>query len=230
MEVLTNIPFELDADHLAGRMHIKPESREADDFYRLVERAGEVGNPKAVYKESYIEEGGEDTVTIDGVIFESRVLRTNLEGIGRVFPYIVTCGNEIDDADLSEGDFLKNFWLDCIKEEMLKASRLYLRDLLQQKYKLGKTSTMNPGSGDAAVWPIEQQKKLFSLFGDVEGLIGVTLTESSLMKPNKTVSGIRFPNEVGFETCELCHREGCPGRRALFNKELWETMQSGKEH
>jgi hypothetical protein len=225
MEVVTNIPFELDADHVAGRMHIKPESREAEDFYQLVERAEEIGNPKAVYKEAYIEERGEETITIDGVTFESRALRNNLEGIGRVFPYIVTCGNEVDEADLAGGDFLKSFWLDSIKEEMLKASRLYLRDLLKKKYKLGKTSTMNPGSGDAAVWPIQQQKELFSLFGNVENLIGVTLTESSLMKPNKTVSGIRFPNEVGFETCELCHREGCPGRRAPFNKALWESMQ-----
>lgn len=230
MEVLTDISFELNADYLAGKMHIKPETREAEDFHTLVERAEEIGNPKAVYKESYIEERGEDTVTIDGVMFTSRALRNNLEGINRVLPYIVTCGNEIDETNLTEGDFLKSFWLDSIKEEMLKASRLYLRDLLQQKYKLGKTSTMNPGSGDTAVWPIEQQKKLFSLFGDVESLIGVTLTESSLMKPNKTVSGIRFPNEVGFETCELCHREDCPGRRAPFNKELWETMQAGTGH
>ncbi|MFW5768460.1 MAG: vitamin B12 dependent methionine synthase, partial [Spirochaetota bacterium] len=62
--------------------------------------------------------------------------------------------------------------------------------------------------------------------GNVDDLIGVTLTDSFLMMPNKTVSGIRFPNEVGFESCELCHREDCPGRRADFNQELWEKMQN----
>lgn len=226
MEVITHIPFELHADHLAGKMHIKPESPEADDFYRLLERAGKTGHPKALYKESYIDERTNDAVTIDGVTFTSRALRNNLEGLNRVFPYIVTCGNEVDEADLTEGDFLKSFWLDCIKEAILKAGRLYLRDILQHKYRLGKTSTMNPGSGDVAVWPIQQQKELFSLFGDVESLIGVSLTDSYLMKPNKTVSGIRFPNEVGFETCELCRREDCSERRAPFNSELWEKMQT----
>ena len=225
MEVLTRIPCELDADHLAGRMHIKPESEEAADFRRLVERAEEIGRPKAIYKESYIDARSDDTVTLDGVIFTSRALRKNLEGINRVFPYIVTCGSEVDEADLAGGDFLKSFWLDSIKEEMLKVGRLYLRDMLINTYKLGKTSTMNPGSGNVAVWPIQQQKELFSLFGDVKNLIGVTLTDSFLMQPNKTVSGIRFPNEVGFETCELCHRENCPERRAEFNKELWEKVQ-----
>ena len=32
---------------------------------------------------------------------------------------------------------------------------------------------MNPGSGDASVWSIDQQVGLFSLFGDVDALIGV---------------------------------------------------------
>ncbi|MFP4562174.1 MAG: vitamin B12 dependent-methionine synthase activation domain-containing protein [Spirochaetia bacterium] len=226
MEVITHIPFQLDPDHIAGNMRIKPDSPGAIDFFALLKRAEKIGRPKALYKESYIEERTDDTVTIDGIIFTSRALRDNLEGINRVFPYIVTCGNEIDEADLTEGDFLKKFWLDCIKEELLKAGRLYLRDLLQKRYRLGKTSTMNPGSGDTVVWPIQQQKELFSLLGNVDDLIGVTLTDSFLMMPNKTVSGIRFPNEVGFESCELCHREDCPGRRADFNQELWEKMQN----
>lgn len=226
MEVINHIPFQLDPDHLAKKMRIKPDSPSAEDFYGLLESAEEIGRPKALYKESYVGERTDDTVTMDGVTFTSRALRDNLEGINRVFPYIVTCGNEIDEEDLTEGDFLKRFWLDSIKEELLKAGRLYLRDLLQKRYRLGKTSTMNPGSGDVAVWPIQQQKELFSLLGDVDKLIGVTLTDSFLMMPNKTVSGIRFPNEVGFETCELCHREDCPGRRADFNKELWEKMQN----
>jgi len=211
---------------MAKKMRIKPDSPSAEDFYGLLESAEEIGLPKALYKESYVEERTDDTVTMDGVTFTSRALRDNLEGINRVFPYIVTCGNEIDEEDLTEGDFLKRFWLDSIKEELLKAGRLYLRDLLQKRYRVGKTSTMNPGSGDVAVWPIQQQKELFSLIGNVDKLIGVTLTDSFLMMPNKTVSGIRFPNEVGFETCELCHREDCPGRRADFNKELWEKMQN----
>ncbi len=226
MEVINHIPFQLDPDHMAKKMRIKPDSPSAEDFYGLLESAEEIGLPKALYKESYVEERTDDTVTMDGVTFTSRALRDNLEGINRVFPYIVTCGNEIDEEDLTEGDFLKRFWLDSIKEELLKAGRLYLRDLLQKRYRVGKTSTMNPGSGDVAVWPIQQQKELFSLIGNVDKLIGVTLTDSFLMMPNKTVSGIRFPNEVGFETCELCHREDCPGRRADFNKELWEKMQN----
>jgi hypothetical protein len=84
---------------------------------------------------------------------------------------------------------------------------------------------MHPGSGDASVWPIEQQGPLFSLLGDVTGAIGVELTDSFLMVPNKSVSGVRFATEIDFRSCQLCHREGCPSRSAAFDPELWRSVQ-----
>jgi cobalamin-dependent methionine synthase I len=39
-----------------------------------------------------------------------------------------------------------------------------------------------------------EQKKLFALFGDVEGDIGVKLSDSNIMYPGKSVSGIYFSN------------------------------------
>jgi len=93
---------------------------------------------------------------------------------------------------------------------------------------LGKTAIMRPGAADASVWPIEQQKDLFHLLDGVEEKLGIRLTESSLMIPNKTTSGILFPTETDFRSCEVCHREDCPSRHAPFNRELWETMQDDR--
>ncbi|MBC8461851.1 MAG: hypothetical protein H8D67_28105 [Deltaproteobacteria bacterium] len=47
---------------------------------------------------------------------------------------------------------------------------------------------------------IEQQKELFSIFGNVEDLIGVKLTDSYLMIPNKSVSRLNLftPNLLVF--------------------------------
>lgn len=81
---------------------------------------------------------------------------------------------------------------------------------------------MAPGSGAANVWPITQQKQLFSVFGDVEKLIGVRLTDRCLMIPIKSVSGIFFPTagDNTFASCQLCPREECIRRRAPFDAEL----------
>jgi hypothetical protein len=47
------------------------------------------------------------------------------------------------------------------------------------------------------------------------------------MVPNKSVSGLLYPSEDGFQSCQLCHREGCPNRRAPFDPHLWEERFGG---
>lgn len=229
MEVFDNIPFELDFDTLLQRTHVEPGTEDAKEFKRLVERARTQVKPKALFKECYIQAKDADSVTIDGVTFRSRSLRANLDKPERVFVYVATCGREADQIALPKEDFLMPFWLDAIKATLLGISISYLTSYLNRRYALGKTATMSPGSGDTTVWPIEQQRELFSLLGDVTELIGVELTDSFLMVPNKTVSGIRFPTEIDFHSCQLCHREACPSRSAPFDQELWESIEQGME-
>lgn len=229
MAILTDIPFELDFAALSRQLHVEPDTEDAGELAELIEKARAIGRPKAVYKECYIEERGDDTVTIDGITFSSRVLRTNLAEVERVFPHVATCGEELDGIALPDGDFIQRFWLDAIKATLLRFSTRYLNAHLDRKYALGKTAVMSPGSGDVTVWPIEQQTHLFALLGDVKDRIGVELTESFLMVPNKSVSGIRFPTEIAFRSCQLCHRQPCPSRAAPFDKELWESIGDGFE-
>ena len=228
MEVLGEIPFELDIGTLLVGLHLQQDSNEAKELKALVEAIRPYAKPKALYKVSYIEDRRDDNIRIDGVTFTSRVLRTNLDKVERIFPFVTTCGREIDELNLSCDDFLKAFWLDQIKEVTLYSARRYLNDYLNRKYALSKTSSMSPGSGDVTVWPIEQQRALFSLFGGVKELIGVELTDSFLMIPIKSVSGIIFPTEIDFRSCQVCHRENCPSRSAPFDKILWQRCQDAK--
>lgn len=225
METLTDIPFNVDAGSLMAQAHVEVGSNDAKELETLVKLAMNIGRPKAAYTVSFVEGRDGDTLRISGTSFVSRTLSRNLALIERVFPLIATCGREMDEAFPAKGDILKEFWWDLIKSGLLGAANKHLNDHLLRKFRLGKTITMRPGAGDATVWPIEQQKGLFSLLGDVEGAIGVKLTESFLMVPNKTTSGILFPTEKDFRTCEVCHREICPSRQAPFNKKLWEELQ-----
>ena len=211
---LDEVPFDPDAAHLMERLHLDADAPEAAEFVALLERLKSAARPRAVYAVAFI--GGRDgeSVTIDGVPFKSRVLSRNLAGLHRVFPYIASCGPEMDSEVDAGDDYLVQFWIDTVKTEALMAARAFLMDHLERVFATGNLSSMNPGSGDAEVWPIEEQRPLFGYFGDTEALVGVRLTPSCLMVPNKSVSGILFPREVTFVTCSLCHREGCPGRRA----------------
>jgi hypothetical protein len=218
MEKLERIPVDFDLDSMLGHLRLSGDGAKSKEFAELLEQAAEIATPKVLYAVSYIEAKARDSVRFGGETFTSRVLRVNLEDVERVFPYIATCGSELDSID-TEYDMLKQYWLDEIKSKALLAAMQHLYTHIDEHHRPGKLSTMNPGSSAAGVWPIEQQRELFAIFGDVEASIGVRLTDSCLMIPNKTVSGVFFATNGSFESCQLCPREKCKGRRAPYDPE-----------
>ena len=219
MEVLDSIPFRLDVEAVLKQLHQNKGNKYIGAIVQeLIEIVRPIAKPKAIYKVSYVENKNEASVYIDGVRFTSRVLRVNLDKVERVFPYVATCGRELDEIAVPSDDYMKYYCLDVIKEMTLRSAISYLTDYLTRNYALGQMSRMHPGSLED--WPITQQKNLFSIFGNVEDLVGVKLTESFLMIPIKSVSGICFPTEIRFESCQLCPREVCSERRAPYDPDL----------
>jgi hypothetical protein len=219
MEVLNNIPFRLDVETVLKQLHQNEGNKYIGAIVQeLIETVSPIARPKVVYKVSYVENKNEDSLYIDGVRFTSRILRVNLDKVERVFPYVATCGRELDEIAVPSDNYMKYYCLDVIKEMTLRSAISYLTDSLTRKYALGQMSRMHPGSLED--WPITQQKELFSIFGNVEELVGVKLTESFLMIPVKSVSGIYFPTEIRFESCQLCPREVCSERRAPYDPDL----------
>lgn len=219
IRVLDSVPFQIDLETLAKQMRIKEGSGHLEKLGKLAEQARAVAKPKAVFRAAYIEEKGEDRVRVNGVVFSSRVLRVNLDKAYRIFPYVATCGKELEEWSQGVTDLLEKFWADAIKEMAVKQTVKYLNGYLTEHFQPGKLSRMNPGS--LADWPLPEQRALFSILEDGPGTIGVRLTDHFLMMPIKSVSGIWFPTEESFESCRLCSREKCPGRRAAYDPNLY---------
>lgn len=218
---MDSIPVRLDVEEILKHWHLHKESKHIESsLQEVIEVVRPIAKPKAVYKVSYVDNKNADSLYIDSVRFTSRVLRVNLDKIERVFPYVVTCGRELDEIAIPPDDFMKYYCLDAIKETVLVSARRYLEDYLKGNYALGQMSRMGPGTGALGDWPITQQKGLFSIFGNVEDLIGVKLTENFLMIPIKSVSGIYFPTRIEFRSCQLCPRESCSERRAPYDPDL----------
>jgi hypothetical protein len=212
MDVLDDIPFRLDEAAFLRLTRLPSLS----DARGLLDRALPAARPKAAYKVCYIDRRSAEKVEIEGRVFTSEVLARNLEAVERVFPYVATCGTELEPLEEADADLFTRYCLDVLKELALGAARSHLLEHLRVQYGAVRLSSMNPGSGDARLWPLGQQRPLFDLMGDVEQAIGVRLTPSLLMRPNKSVSGILFPSEQHFESCQLCTREDCPRRRAAY--------------
>lgn len=218
--IIDHIAFQPELSSLVKRLHIKDDGPYLADLERLVNEACQIARPKALYKVALIEEKGEDHVVVDGITLTSRVLRVNLEHAHRIFAYVATCGTELDAWAHTMDDMLFQYWSDAIKEAALQAATVALHRHLTDCFEPGRTSMMSPGS--LADWPLPQQRPLFTILGDVQSAIGVTLSSSFLMTPNKSVSGIRFPTAENFASCQLCPRNDCPNRRAAYDATLYE--------
>lgn len=224
--LLQEIPLAMEFAQLADSLKIRPGSGQLLRLQSLFEEAQLIARPKAFYKIAYIQGKKENQVLIEGVSFTSRVLRVNLEKAHRIFAYLATCGEELEEWSKKYADFLDKYLADAIKEKALRVALDYLYSHIVAHFRPGKLARMNPGS--LPDWPISEQGPLFNLLGEGPLAIGVRLNESFLMIPIKSVSGIWFPTEESFESCQLCPRPGCPGRRATYVPNLYEEKYSLK--
>jgi hypothetical protein len=217
--IMTEVPFDITEEGVFEALSVTRRNPTLEKAVReAIEEVKGIARPKVLYRISYIERRGDDSLVIEGVEFKSRILRINMEKAERVFPYVATAGRELESISAAKEDFMKTFCVDAVKEMVLNAALGHFERRLAEMYALGPMAHMNPGSlGD---WPVSEQPRLFELVGNVEELIGVRLRESNLMEPLKSVSGIYYPTEVDFKSCMLCSRHACIRRRAEYDPHM----------
>ena len=135
--ILENIPFNVDRGTLFETYHIEEGSDDSKRIDQLIAEAEKIAKPKAIYKLSTIDEKTENTVIIDQTKFTSRVLRVNLDEVHRAFPFIVTCGMELEEWSLIITDMMEQFWVDSIKEQAALQTYQAVQSELEDRYRLG---------------------------------------------------------------------------------------------
>ncbi len=216
--LLTEIPLVVDLPSLLDRLHLKERSRHAERLARMAEEASALARPKALYRPCLVRERRPDGIILEGVRFRSRVLAVNVAKAYRLFPFVATCGLEIETWSAGLETILERFWAETLKERALAAALGAMLTHLGTHHRPGRLSMMNPGS--LPDWPLSEQRPLFDLLGDPAASIGVELLDSGFMRPSMSTSGIWFPTDEPFENCMLCPMKDCPGRRAPYDEEL----------
>lgn len=184
-----------------------------EELTAMMDEADTIARPTALFAVCSVEEGA----CVNGVSIPSDLVVEKLTGKSRCFPYIATCGPELEQWSLRySGDFLAEFWADEIKKKFLfHITQATLRHIKEHYRTAGHLAAVNPGSLER--WSVSGQQELFATLGGrdfVKEAIGVIYTDSFLMLPSKTVSGIAFESEVFYENCQHCPLERCPNRRA----------------
>ncbi|PIE67891.1 MAG: hypothetical protein CSA23_01690 [Deltaproteobacteria bacterium] len=202
----------------AQRIGIETCPEAEADAHRFYTFAKNKINPRAVYTVSFIHDrvkAGEETVCkIDNRIFTGKILH-KLDPVNRVFPYIATAGEKLANANLNSFHDIELVakWSGLVQYMVLSKMREFLIDHIKDAFHTGNLNSINPGSGNAENWPIEQNAEVFKLFNDSIDP-GVRLLPSGLMSPPYSVSGFLFESEAFYVNCQYCDRKGCPGRKA----------------
>lgn len=214
MNIIDDIPVRLETDEVRNSLKISKNTPYAEKkIVELINSITPVMKPKAIYAKSRVEFNDYNTAAIDGHVFNSRVLAKNLANQEQCYPYIVTAGQELDDVELPKGQSL--MLLDLIKNIVVEKAFQYTKALIVERHNVEHISGMSPGHLDD--WPLDQQRVLFNLLGSDVEKIGVRLTDAFLMVPVKTVSGILFTSETGFQSCRICTRPRCMGRKTGYD-------------
>ena len=220
MHILDHIPLRYDKDRLYRELQIERLKGKAGEVEPLIEESFKQLEPKAAYIYLQVEDIAEDMVRLEGgYVLKGAILADKLRSTQTVAPYVVTIGSRLEEkvSELARSNLLHAWLLDRIGNHAVRLSREFLQKIVEEKL-AGEVSIFSPGSGTGEFFGIEQQKEIFRILSP-EDKIGVTLTDSYLMIPAKSVSGIFTSTQEKYVACQHCPREKCESRRAPFQGE-----------
>lgn len=187
---------------------------------KLLYETAAIAKPKALLMEYPVGAVTENSVAVGNVVFGSVALAKNLKASKVVYPYLCTCGRELAAYARTLTDMIDKFAFDAIMEFYAKQIDLSLNGKLINMIPDGYViSRSEPGALPG--WPIQEQKKMFALFGKNAERIGVELSENYLMSPLKTVSGIKYAAREVCHDCIYCQRENCSHRKAPYDQKAY---------
>lgn len=185
-----------------------PDEQTAAETERLLAEVAAFLRPRFLY-----------TVVSQLPVFQwGRIIDRQLQGSEAYALFLATSGKEYEAFQqrlLKEGDMVRVFVADSLGSVIAEKTADCMEEALQQSIdKLGwhRTNRFSPGY---CGWHVSQQQLLFPLFGEKEPC-GIRLTDSSLMVPIKSVSGIiGLGKSVRYQpyTCGLCDFKNCYKRR-----------------
>lgn len=162
-----------------------------------------------------------EELDLAGISFQTgKIINKMLKSSEIYALFIVTIGPEPEQLArnlLEKGEYLDGYITDLLASAMVDSLADLMHDEIRkvaQKKGMKMTNRYSPGY---CSWDVSEQQKLFSLFP--KDSCGISLSESSLMNPIKSISGIiGLGPQVKYNdyTCEICPMKTCAFRKPMI--------------
>ena len=218
----TDIEPHIDLAQLAARLHAKPDTVTYRRAAELFEQAKPLLKPGYIIRCFPLTELTADSFMLGGQMFHSRVAAKMLKNQRESWVYIATSGREISEYIAAAESRFDQYLLDQIAYfACMQAMDTMLGDI-SLRLGIGRHMRLSPGS--IIDWSVAEVKTFFTLLdGDYQRL-NLRVLDSGMIDPLKSVSGILFPTEVEFASCDICSRANCSDRKTLFNEDKYYEM------
>ena len=156
----------------------------------------------------------EKSLQVAGVTFNIKpIIYRQIKDAEEVALFICTAGRAVGEMSrnsMKEGDLLRGYVYDVIGSEVVEHAADMIQEELKGESQARGRKITNRFSPGYCGWDVAEQHKLFSFFKN--NFCGITLTESALMNPVKSVSGlIGIGEHVRYSQyqCHLCDDKNC---------------------
>lgn len=209
---------------LMGYNGHKPDAQAAALAGEIASEIGCLVTPRCVYRTLAGKMESNQSLRIGTVQLNTgRVITHAMKGAMYYTFFLVTIGKEFDwycEQLKKKDDVLRMFIADALGSVLAEATVAYFMNRLSSAAESEGLKISNNYSPGYCDWILEEQKKIFSFFPDEA--IDIRLTESCLMLPVKSVSGIVA---VGTDVkkqpygCDICKMATCIKNKNLHDKE-----------
>jgi hypothetical protein len=191
-EIARDISFSIPEKALLKRIDNRPYRSASSRLLKSIKRAiGDIrksSNFIALFRITNVDTSN-GTIDISNQHFESRKLKSILTPCRKAIVFLTTLGEDID--HLIKEKMKKKpsygYVLDAVASVAVESGTQRLLDRIEHDFD-GETETTLRYSPGYCDWALREQKKLFRILPSDR--IGVSLTESFLMSPRKSISGI----------------------------------------
>jgi hypothetical protein len=211
-----NGKFNLDEEMLVKVLKLRNENMK-ENVMEVARETAKHMKSKYIFAECNIVEKGEDYIMLGDIKFKSRIMAKKLKDCDRVFPYFATCGLEVTEHTEALEDIFDKYVSEKVEYLALTQIREAMRDKIKADYNVHGISHINPGS--IQDWSTVEVNKIFNLLEGKPSDLGLSVLESGMINPVRSVSGFMFLSENEFHNCILCRKVDCPNRRAEFDEE-----------
>lgn len=223
MKIYAEIEYKYDQLQISSEYFAEKSVTFAEDYIQqelveLIERGNEWVKPILKFWITDNFAINNSTIQIENVEFKCGAkIAKHLRNAEQIAVFVATVGNGVTEqyqVYSNEADFLKAYIVDTLGSfSVEKAMDMAQKSVAEEFEKLGKkiSGRFSPG---LCGWLVEEQQKLFTLLP--VNPCGITLSDSDLMSPFKSVCGIMALGEnvlFSEQNCSVCSLKNCIFRK-----------------